>query len=87
MCLGPKIVLEYSSDSDVNLDYYSNSSEFKFDYGSDSAEVQQLSGPAQGLVITSTPEGRFVYWPEHVPADLTLDDQEYFIACLDNLPF
>ena len=38
-------------------------------------------------MITSTPEGRFVYWPEHVPADLTLDDQEHFIACLDNLPF
>jgi hypothetical protein len=91
MCSGSKIMLEYSSDSDVNLDYFdSDSSEFEFDYGSDSTKAQQLAGPAQRLVITSTPEGRFVYWPvywpEHVPADLTLDDQERFITCLGNLP-
>jgi hypothetical protein len=32
-----------------------------------------LSGPAFGLVITSTPAGRFV-WPDRKPADLISGD-------------
>jgi hypothetical protein len=45
-----------------------------------------LSGPASGLVITSTPAGRFVYWPDRKPADLISGDSHY-IAYLDSLPF
>jgi hypothetical protein len=45
-----------------------------------------LSGPASGLVITSTPAGRFVYWPDHKPADLISGDSRY-IAYLESLPF
>jgi hypothetical protein len=39
-----------------------------------------------GLVITSTPVGRFVYWPDRRPADLT-DGNSCCIAYLDSLPF
>jgi hypothetical protein len=45
-----------------------------------------LSGPASGLVITSTPAGRFVYWPDRKPVDLISGDSRY-IAYLDSLPF
>jgi hypothetical protein len=45
-----------------------------------------LSGPASGLVITSTPAGRFVYWPDRKPADLISGDSCY-IAYIDSLPF
>jgi hypothetical protein len=45
-----------------------------------------LSGPASGLVITSTPAGRFVYWPDRKPADLT-DGNSRYVAYLDSLPF
>jgi hypothetical protein len=45
-----------------------------------------LSGPASELVITSTPAGRFVYWPKRKPADLTNGNSRY-IAYLDSLPF
>jgi hypothetical protein len=38
------------------------------------------------LVITSTPAGRFVYWPDRKPADLT-DGNSRCIAYLDSLPF
>jgi hypothetical protein len=47
---------------------------------------QLLSGPATGLVITSTPAGRFVYWPDRKPADLT-DGNSRCVAYLDSLPF
>jgi hypothetical protein len=47
---------------------------------------QPLSGPASGLVITSTPAGRFVYWPNRKPADLT-DENSRCVAYLDSLPF
>jgi hypothetical protein len=47
---------------------------------------QPLSGPASGLVITSTPAGRFVYWPDRKPADLT-DENSRCVAYLDSLPF
>jgi hypothetical protein len=47
---------------------------------------QPLSGPATGLVIISTPTGRFVYWPDRKPADLT-DENSRYVAYLDSLPF
>jgi hypothetical protein len=55
---GKEIVSEYNSDSS-----------YEFDFGADPDEPesenhtieQPLSGPASGLVITSTPAGRFVY--------------------------
>jgi hypothetical protein len=58
----------YNSDSNPISDYYSDSS-YEFDFGSDPDEPesenhtteQPLSGPTSGLVITSTPAGRFVY--------------------------
>jgi hypothetical protein len=45
-----------------------------------------MSGPASVLVITSTPAGRFVYWPDRKPADLTGGNSLY-VAYLDSLPF
>jgi hypothetical protein len=47
---------------------------------------EPLSGPATGLVITSTPAGRFVYWPDRKPADLT-DGYSRCVTYLDSLPF
>jgi hypothetical protein len=47
---------------------------------------QPLSGPASDLVITSTPTGRFIYWPDHKPADLT-DESSRCVAYLDSLSF
>jgi hypothetical protein len=44
-----------------------------------------LSGPAKGLVITSTPAGRFVYWPDRKPADL-IDGNSRCVAYIDSLP-
>jgi hypothetical protein len=63
---------------EIVSNYYSDSS-YEFDFGSDpyepesenSTPEQPLLGPATGLVITSTPAGRFVYWPDRKPADLT----------------
>jgi hypothetical protein len=90
---GKEIVSDYSSDSNPASGYYSDSS-YEFDFGSDpdepefenSVTEQPLSGPATGLVITSTPSRRFVYWPDRKPADLT-DDNSYCVAYLDPLPF
>jgi hypothetical protein len=45
-----------------------------------------LSGPTSGLVITFTPAGRFVYWPDRKPADLISGDSRY-VAYIDSLPF
>jgi hypothetical protein len=80
-------------DSNLASGYYSDSS-YEFDFGSDPIEPESdinmteepLSGPATGLVITSTPAGRFVYWPDRKPADLT-DDNSCYVAYLDTLPF
>jgi hypothetical protein len=62
---GKEIVSDYTSDSNPVSGYYSDSS-YEFDFGSDPDEPeseismteQPLSGPATGLVITSTPAGR-----------------------------
>jgi hypothetical protein len=67
----------HASDSNPLSSFYSDST-YEFDFGSDPKDPesednsieQPLSGPASGLVITSTPTGRFVYWPDHKPADL-----------------
>jgi hypothetical protein len=75
---GKEIVSDYTSDSNPVSGYYSDSS-YEFDFGSDpdepeseiSTTEQPLSGPATGLVITSTPGGRFVYWPDRKPTDVT----------------
>jgi hypothetical protein len=82
----------YNSDSNPVSGYYSDSS-YEFDFGSDPDEPesenhtteQPLSGPASGLVITSTPAGRFVYWPDRKPANLT-DRNSSCVAYLDSLP-
>jgi hypothetical protein len=58
-----------ASDSNPLFGFYSDSA-YEFDFGSDPEEPesednsteQPLSGPVAGLVITSTPAGRFVYW-------------------------
>jgi hypothetical protein len=65
---GNEIVSDYTSDSNPVSGYYSDSS-YEFDFGSDpdepeseiSTTEQPLSGLATGLVITSTPTGRFIY--------------------------
>jgi hypothetical protein len=86
-------VLGYSSDSNPLSVFYSNSS-YEFDFRSDPDELesenitteQPLSGPASALVITSTPAGRFVYWPGRKPANLTRGNSRC-VAYLDSLPF
>jgi hypothetical protein len=90
---GKEIVPDYTSDSKPVSGYYSDSS-YEFDFGSDPDEPesetftteQPLSGPATGLVITSTPAGRFVYCPDRKPADLT-DGNSRYVTYLDSLPF
>jgi hypothetical protein len=69
-------------------------SAYEFDFGSDPEDPESvdntkehpLSGPASGLVIMSTPAGRFVYWLDRKPADLISGDSRY-VTYLDSLPF
>jgi hypothetical protein len=83
----------HASDSNLLFGFYSDSA-YKFDFGSDpedpesenNSTEQPLSGPAAGLVITSTPAGRFVYWPDRTPADLA-GGNSHCVAYLDSLPF
>jgi hypothetical protein len=83
----------HASDSNPLFGFYSDSA-YEFDFGSDpedpesedNSTQQPLSGPASGLVITSTPVGRFVYWPDRKPTDLTSGNSRY-VAYLDSLPF
>jgi hypothetical protein len=83
----------HASDSNPLFGFYSGSA-YEFDFGSDPEEPesednsteQPLSGPASGLGITSTPAGRFVYWPDRKPADLTNGNSRY-VAYLDSLLF
>jgi hypothetical protein len=82
----------YNLDSNPLSSFYSDSS-YDFDFGSDPDEPesenntteQPLSGPPSGLVITSTPAGRFVYWPDRTPAYLTGGNSRC-VAYLDSLP-
>jgi hypothetical protein len=77
---GKEIASEYDSDSNPISGYYSDSYEFDFGADPDKPESetymmeQPLSGPASDLVITSTPAGTFVYWPDRKPADLTYEN-------------
>jgi hypothetical protein len=83
----------HTSDSNPLSGFYSDSA-YEFDFGSDPEDPesedntteQPLSGPASGLVITSTPAGRFVYWPDRKPADLRSGDSRY-VTYLDSLLF
>jgi hypothetical protein len=83
----------HTLDSNPLSGFYSDSA-YEFDFGldpedpesEDNSIEQPLSGPASGLVITSTPTGRFVYWPDRKPADLISGDSHY-VAYLDSLPF
>jgi hypothetical protein len=82
-----------ASDSNTLFGFYSVSA-YEFDFRSDpedpesedNSTEQPLSGPASGLVITSTPAGRFVYWPDRKPADL-IDGNSHYVTYLDSLPF
>jgi hypothetical protein len=90
---GKEIVSDYTSDTNPASGYYSDSS-YEFDFGSDpdepesenSTTKQLLPGPATGQVIISTPAGRFVYWPDRKPANLT-DGNSCCVAYLNLLPF
>jgi hypothetical protein len=83
----------HASDSNPLSGFYSDSA-YEFDFGSDPEDPeseektieQPFSGPASGLVITSTPAVRFVYWPVRKPVDQISGDSRY-IAYLDSLPF
>jgi hypothetical protein len=83
----------YNSNSNPLSGFYLDSA-YEFDFGSgpeepeseDNSTEQPLSGPAVGLVITSTPAGRFVYWPDRKPADLT-GGNSCCVTYLDSLPF
>ncbi|RLN41037.1 uncharacterized protein C2845_PM01G20280 [Panicum miliaceum] len=56
------------------------------DYVSDSDPEAEPYLGGKGLVITSTPEGRFVYWKGMKPSELLGDDKR-LVAHLDSLPF
>jgi hypothetical protein len=83
----------HASDSNPLFGFYSDSA-YEFDFGSDPEDPESedsttehpLSGLASGLVIMSTPAGRFVYWPDRKPADLISGDSRY-VTYLDSLPF
>jgi hypothetical protein len=83
----------YNSDSNPLSGFYSDSS-YEFDFGSNPNEPesvnntteQPLSELASGLVITSTPAGRLLYWPDRKPEDLTGGNSRC-VAYLDSLPF
>jgi hypothetical protein len=83
----------HASDSNPLSGFYSDSA-YEFDFGPDPEDPESgdnttehpLSRPASGLVITSTPAGRFVYWPNRKPADLISGDSCY-VAYIDSLPF
>jgi hypothetical protein len=83
----------HASDSNPLFGFYSDSA-YEFDFGLDPEDPESednstehpLSGSASGLVITSTPAGRFVYWPDCKPADLISGDSLY-VAYIDSLPF
>jgi hypothetical protein len=87
-----EIVSDHTSDSNTASGYYLDSS-YVFDFESDpepesenSMTVQPLLGLATGVVITSSPAGRFVYWPDRKPADLK-DGNSHCVDYLDSLPF
>src|SRR5688572_11602038 len=46
-----------------------------------------LTRPAQGLVITTTSQGRFVHWPGLRPSLFARDYESCLVAHIDNLPY
>jgi hypothetical protein len=82
----------HASDSNPLSGFHSDFA-YEFDFGSDPEDPESednttehpLSGPASGLDITSTPAGRFVYWPDRKPTDLISGDSRY-VAYPDSLP-
>jgi hypothetical protein len=84
---------DHASDSNPLSGFYSDCA-YEFDFGSDPEDPESednstkhpLSGPASGLVITSTPARRFFYWPDRKPADLISGDSRY-VAYIDSHPF
>jgi hypothetical protein len=83
----------HASDSNPLSGFYSDSA-YEFNFRSypedpeseDNTTEQPLSGPTSRLVITSTPAGRFVYWPDRKPTNLISGDSRY-VAYLSSLPF
>jgi hypothetical protein len=83
----------HASNSNPLSGFYSDSA-YEFDFGSDPEDPeseentteQPLSGPASGLVITSTRAGRFIYSPDRKPAVLISKESRY-VTYLDSLPF
>jgi hypothetical protein len=83
----------HASDSNPLSGFYSDSA-YEFDFGSDPEDPESednstkhpLSRPASGVVITSTPAGRYVYWLDRKPADLISGDSRY-VAYIDSLLF
>jgi hypothetical protein len=83
----------HASYSNPLSEFYSNPA-YEFDFGSDTEDPESednstehpLSGSASGLVITSIPAGRFVYWPDRKPADLISGDSCY-VVYIDSIPF
>ncbi|RLN24524.1 hypothetical protein C2845_PM07G14760 [Panicum miliaceum] len=56
-------------------------------YDSDSNDgAEPFMGGHQGLMITLTPQGRFVYWKGMKPSEL-LDDNSCLVSHLDTLPY
>jgi hypothetical protein len=90
---GKEITSENFSDSNLASGYHSDSP-YEFNFGSDPLEPdfelnmakEPLLGRATGLVITSTPAGRFIYWTDRKPTDLTGDNSRC-VTYLDTLPF
>jgi hypothetical protein len=63
------------------LDYFDlDSSEYEIDYGMDSSEEKLLSGPAQGLVVTSTlgESGRYINVMDAVTEHLGIGSNHEF---------
>jgi hypothetical protein len=93
---GKEIVPEYNSDSNTIPGYYSDSnplsslysdSSYEFDFGSDPDEPESENNTTeQPLLGPASPAGRFVYWPDRKPADLT-GGNSCCVADLDSLPF
>jgi hypothetical protein len=83
----------HALDSNPLSGFYSDSA-YEFDFGSDPEDPESkdnttehpLSGPSSGLVITSTPAGRFVYCPDRKPTDL-ISGNSCYVAYIDSLPF
>jgi hypothetical protein len=76
-------LFKFYSDSAYELDFESDPEDPESE---DNSTEHPLSGPASRLVITSTPAGRFVYWPDRKPADVISGDSRY-VAYIDSLPF